>query len=154
MTRFTIISAIFLTGAFTTALANLHMPSQSAQCRFDDTQFDDKTREMVLSYYSFKSTLTATLELLAQGKICLGDAGNQVYEAALCHNPSYLKHLESCEQGTTPRERVARNLIGHLRSSAETNPAICVRIFALEIEFAELQRASPESCSTNHDAIH
>jgi hypothetical protein len=139
MTRFATISAIFLTGAFATLLVNLQTPSQSMG-RFDESQLNDKTQERIVSYYCFKSTLTTTLELLALGKTSLEEARNRVYESALHYHPGYLKHIAECERGTTSQERVARNLIGHVRSLEEKDPTLDVRVFALEIEFADMQR--------------
>jgi hypothetical protein len=140
MTRFSAITAIFLTGVFATTLVSLHTPSQPAISRVDESQFNDRTREMVISYYSFKSTLTSTLDLLTQGKIGLRDARNRVYESALQNHPEYLTHIAKSDGGATPLERVARNLIGHISSGEEMNPTLYVRVFALRIEFAELQR--------------
>jgi hypothetical protein len=145
MARFTTLSAIFLTGVFTTALANLHTPPQTVTRRLDESQLDDKTREMFVTYHCFKSTLTTTLELLAHGKIRLDDARNRVHESALRYHPAYLKRIESCERGATPQERVARNLIGHVSNLAERDLIIHVRVFALEIEFADLKRQASAS---------
>jgi hypothetical protein len=140
MTRFSTISAIFLAGSFATLLVILHTPSQPMKSEFDESQFNVTTQKMVVSYCSFKRTLTATLELLAQGKTSLEEARNRVYESALHYHPGYLEHIAKCERGTTPQERVARNLIGHVRSLEERNPTIYVRVSALEIEFADMQR--------------
>jgi hypothetical protein len=148
MTRFAAISAIFLTGAFATLLVNLHTPSEPLIGQYDESHCDERTRQKVVSYYLFKSTLTAVLNSLAQGTTSLKEARNQVYESALQYNPEYLRRLAICERGTTPQERVARNLIGHVCGLELTDPTICVRIFALEIEFAEMQQASTESRST------
>jgi hypothetical protein len=60
--------------------------------------------------------------------------------AARRNYPCYLNEIAHCEQGSTPQERVARNLIGHLRSHEEFDPILHLRVFALEIEFATLQR--------------
>jgi hypothetical protein len=140
MTRFSTITAIFLTGAFAALLVILHPPTPSVPVRADAGEFDDATRKMVVSYQCFKGTLTTMLELLAVGEIRLEDACDRVYESALCYNPTYLLRIADCEHGATPQERVARNLIGHLRSQCQENPAIRARIHPLELELAELQR--------------
>jgi hypothetical protein len=139
MTRFSTLSAIVLTGAFATLLANLHTP-QPVISRYDESQFDEKIQERIVCYCCFKSTLTTTLDLLAHGKISLEEARNRVCESALHYNPEYFKHIAAAERGTTPQEHVARNLIGHLKNREEMMPTLNVRIFALEIEFAEMQR--------------
>jgi hypothetical protein len=150
MTRFSTIAAVFLTGAFVTLLVSLLTPPHSAVIRADACEFDDATRERVVSYHCFKGTFSTALELLANGEIALEEARARVYESALCYNPGYLQHLADCERGATPQERVARNLIGHLRSRQAENPAIRARVHALELELAELRRrativASPKN---------
>jgi hypothetical protein len=140
MTRFSTITALFLTSAFATLLVSLQTPTQSVTIRADATEFDNATREKVVSYHCFKGTLTTTLELLARGEIGLEEARDRVYESALHCNPTYLLHLVNCERGASPQERVARNLIGHLRCQGQIDPATRARIHALERELAELQR--------------
>jgi hypothetical protein len=133
-----------LTGAFATLLVSLLTPTHSATIRVDACEFDDATRERVVSYHCFKGTLSTALDLLASGDIGLEEARARVYESALCYNPGYLQHLADCERGTTPQERVARNLIGHLRSRLQENPALCLRIQALELELVELRRRASD----------
>ncbi len=145
MMRFSTIAAIFLTGAFATLLVSLLTPSPSTNLRADATDFDDATRAKVVSYLCFKGSLTTALDLLARGDIRLEDARDQVYESALCYNPTYLLHIADCERGATPQERVARNLIGHLRCRQQESPAIRLRIHALEVELAELQRRASDA---------
>ena len=145
MTRFTTTTAIILTAAFATLLAHLHTPSEPVISRFDESQFDDKTQERIVCYHCFKGTLTTTLDLLANGKISLEDARNRIYESALHYNPDYLKQIAMSERGTTPQERVARNLIGHLKSQEERTPTLSARIFALQIELADMQRRADPS---------
>jgi hypothetical protein len=140
MTRFSTIAAVFLTGAFATLLVSLLTPTHATTIRVDAAEFDDATRERVVSYHCFKGSLSTALELLASGEIGLEEARNRVYESALNYNPGYLQHLADCERGKTPQERVARNLIGHLRSRQAGSSAIRARIHALELELAELQR--------------
>jgi hypothetical protein len=152
MTRFAIITAVLLTGAFASMLVMLLAPSQATISRYDEGRFDDKTREKVVSSFCFKSTLTTTLELLARGEIRLENARTQVYESALHYHPAYLKHIETSERGATARERVAHNLIGHLRIMDESDPALQARIFALEIELAELHGTVQSACGWLHDA--
>ena len=140
MTRYSTIAAVFLTGAFATLLVSLLTPTHSTIVRADACEFDDATRERVATYHCFKGAFTTALDLLATGEIRLDEASARVYESAVCFNPTYLHHLNDCERGTTPQERVARNLIGHLRCWQTENPAIRARIHALELELAELQR--------------
>jgi hypothetical protein len=148
MTRFATLAAVLLTGAFASLLVMLQTPPQARISRFDEGQFDDETRASVVFYFCFKSTLTTTLDLLARGEIRLEDARTRVYESALRYNPGYLKHIETSERGATARERVARNLIGHLRSVDESDPALQTRIFALEIEFAALHGKVQSACGS------
>lgn len=143
MTRFSTITAIFLTGAFATLLVNLNAPSQTPLLPFNESALSDETREMLIAYQSFKGTLSATLESLERGEIDLREARDRVYEMALHCNLRYLHHIANSERGSTPQERVARNLIGHLSVLRGSRPALAVRLRALDLELAALYPQEP-----------
>lgn len=138
MTRFSTISAIFLTGAFATLLLHMPVSHQPAVFRVDDTELDDKLRERTVTYHCFKSSLNDALHALQLGKISLREACQQVYEAGLRYNPRYIERLQTCESGATPHDRLARNLIGHIARSEDV-PNLLERVRALNAELAELE---------------
>ena len=86
------------------------------------TSFDDETTERVITYRCFKDTLESSLQALARGKISLAEATLRVQCAAGWFCPMYLDRIRIAEEGTTPNERVARNLLGHLYSQEELDP--------------------------------
>jgi hypothetical protein len=140
MLRFTITAGVVLIGVIATLPAYVPEEQPSPSSVVDESEFNDKTREMVVCYTCFKEALTTTIDLLQEDKITLREARDRVYETAQRHWPEYLVNLERVEQGTTHQERVARNLLGHLRSLAECDLTALPRVRAVEMELTEMIR--------------
>jgi hypothetical protein len=75
---------------------------------------------------------------LGKREINLKEAHARVCGAARRFQPDYLEHLTQVEPGATDAERVAHNLVGHLRSVEELEP----RARALEIELHAIRNES------------
>ncbi len=88
------------------------------------TDFSDETMAMIIKYRCFKDTLESALQALAQGKISLPEATVRVQYAANGFCPIYLDRIRVAEKGATPQERIARNLVGHIRSQEEANRSL------------------------------
>jgi hypothetical protein len=98
-----------------------------------------KTVEQWLAdYQSFKKSFNGSQNALAAGEITLTTACDQVIAAAGRYHPEYLTELPRFEIGYTDRERVARNLVGHLQDRAEDSPALAPRLRELEVELEDL----------------
>jgi hypothetical protein len=91
-----------------------------------------------VTYFCFKNTFDAVIVKLRQGDIQLKDACIQVEVAAHRWHPKYLGNLHHSEQGKSDRERITRNLIGHLRMSEDLYPGCPLRVQALEAQFRAL----------------
>jgi hypothetical protein len=98
------------------------------------TSFDRKTTELLIKYRCFKDTLESAVQALTQGEISLPEATARVHSAAECFCPIYLNRIRFAEKGATSKERIARNLVGHVRSRAEGDPSLTRRGQALRIE--------------------
>jgi hypothetical protein len=136
MTRFAATFAVLLTGALVTMVA-------ATQTRPADTPYLPDERgwqigDMLVSYLCFQSTMRSTVELLASGQLPLAAACDRIHDSALRHHPDYLKHIEISDPAPTVRERIARNLIGHLHSIDGIDDAPSARVRALELELAVL----------------
>jgi hypothetical protein len=147
MLRFSIFTAIFLTGAFATLIWNLQ-PDPSANIPTGAAPSAEEVQAMMTSYSCFKHTLVTTLHELIDGKIHLEAARNRVHDSAKLHFPDYLKHIEIAEHGSNHQTRIARNLIGHLRGIDNGSITLQHRVLALEVEFAALQHREMLSVGT------
>src|SRR4051812_37045633 len=99
-----------------------------------------KVQERLIAYRCFKPALEDALDALAKGRISLEAACARVADASRGFAPGYLHSLTRAEAGATELERVARNLLGHLKCSEEVNPRLAPRLRALEAELNELVR--------------
>lgn len=97
----------------------------------------EQVQEMVRSYRLFKITFQGTVESLRRHEIALRDAQARVAEASREYNPKYLRWLSIAEKGGTLTERVARNLIGHVRSLEKEHPTRPSPLPELEQELSE-----------------
>ena len=130
----TILTAVLIAGF--AAVKMSYIPTPAPLDWMDEQQF----RERVVNYQCFKQTLEETLISLGKGELNLKDAHARVCAAARRFQPDYLEHLTQVEPGTTDAERVAHNLVGHLRSVEWLEPRAC----ALEIELHEIRGESAQ----------
>lgn len=134
MTR-TILLVIVTSAAGLMTLHAMHRFAEPKQRdMIDVTEFDETTTEYMINYEQFKATLKSSLHDLAERKANLQEAAERVYRSAIMHSPIYLDRICVSEIGATHEERVARNLIGHLRDLEEVNPLIGERVTELDIE--------------------
>jgi hypothetical protein len=99
---------------------------------------DQVTRQKWLAYQRFKAVLEATLDYLAAGDIPLKEACRRVHQAAKFDCPTYIRVLPRTDWGKTIQERIARNLLAHVRDQARIHPRFRSRVAALETELQEL----------------
>jgi predicted small metal-binding protein len=76
-----------------------------------------EVRERFVRYRVFKDALESALADLAERKIALKEAQVRVSDAARDYQPEHFFYLRCWEQGDSDDERVARNLVGHIRES-------------------------------------
>ena len=137
MTRVSVFVIVMFTAGLVT-LSWIDEPEKTDEASAAVTQFDEQTMEMVVHYESFKSTLDSALADLEGRRINLSEATIRVYGAAKLHSPVYLDRIRHSDGGKTSEERVARNLIGHLRSFEEMKPRLRDRIEELDSELTAL----------------
>jgi hypothetical protein len=139
MTRFI---AIFLTLVAGTVRAfqfvNVQGENETLVDLSDAALQDKKVGELVVTYYTFKSALEANINDLTVGTITLRDARDNVAAAARRLHPGYFTHIGLSEEGTTDEERIARNLVGHVRSNEEVTPNPNSRLPLIEKELRAL----------------
>jgi hypothetical protein len=123
----TILTAVLIAGFATVTMSDA--PAPSPLYWMDEQEF----RERLVSYQCFKQILEETLISLGKGELNLKEAQARVCAAARRFYPDYFEHIAREEVGTTDAERVAHNLVGHLRSM-ELEP----RARALESELREM----------------
>jgi hypothetical protein len=128
----TILTAVLIAGFAAVKMSD--MPAPAPLNWMDEQEF----RERLVNYQCFKQTLEETLVSLGKGELNLKEAHARVCAAARRFQPDYLEHLTQVEPGTTDAERVAHNLVGHLRSVELLEP----RARALEIELHEIRDES------------
>lgn len=128
----TILTAVLIAGFVAVKMSD--MPAPAPLSWMEDQEF----RERVVNYQCFKQTLEETLVCLGTGELNLSEAHARVCATARRFQPDYLEHLTKVEPGTTDAERVAHNLVGHLRSVEKLKP----RARALEIELHKIRDES------------
>jgi hypothetical protein len=131
----TILTAVLIAGFVAMKMSD--MQASAPLIWLDDQDF----RERLVNYQCFKQTLEGTLASLGKGEFSLKEAHARVCAAARRFQPDYLEHLAEVEPGTTDAERVAHNLVGHIRSIQELEP----RARALEHELHEIHNESAAS---------
>ena len=136
MTRFALFAAVMFVAALATVTL-IEEPAPQKSCRVV-TQFDQETQELSIRYEHFKATLNGALNDLARNKGRLHDAVYGVRDASYVYCPIYVDRLQTAERGATPEERVARNLIGHLRDMEDADPRLAGRTAALVSELEAL----------------
>jgi hypothetical protein len=137
MLRFSTWTAVVLTGAFGTMIWGLQSIEQAQDTPQPPSA--ERVRELLATYGCFKHTLTVTLCSLENGELPLEEARVRIHDAALRYFPEYLEHIKESERETNEMDRIARNLIGHLRHD-EASITLQLRVLALEVEYAEIQR--------------
>lgn len=130
-----LLTAILIAGAVAVKMNDVRF--EAPQLWLDE---DRDVRELVFRYQSFKEIFDDTLENLGHGKIDLRTARTRVEAASRCYWPAHVEFLTFAENGSTSEERIARNLVEHLRSVQNLEPHLKPRVRELEIELAELLR--------------
>jgi hypothetical protein len=90
----------------------------------------------VAAYQRFHETLERAKRDLLGGS-SLRQAAETVYRAAIAHYPKFLEHLRTVELGDSDRERIARNLIGHIETGldyGEYPPDAAILVCQLQAE--------------------
>jgi hypothetical protein len=128
----TILTAMLIAGFAAVKMSGV--PAPAPLNWMDEQEF----RQRLVNYQCFKQTLEETLVSLGKREINLKEAHARVCGAARRFQPDYLEHLTQVEPGATDAERVAHNLVGHLRSVEELEP----RARALEIELHAIRNES------------
>jgi hypothetical protein len=83
---------------------------------------EQTVKDVLTQYRAFKATFEGTIESLRRREIDLKEAHTIVTEASNRHYPKYLKLLCFSDKGATVDARLARNLVGHIRSVEEYHP--------------------------------
>jgi hypothetical protein len=118
MNRYATFLAVVTLGTGFAALrtADEQLSSQEAVGLQAALSNDQKVMNLLTQYRAFKGTLDATLESLRHGRVHLKEALADVREASTRCYPKYLNKLAVSDKGATTDERLARNLIGHVRA--------------------------------------
>lgn len=107
--------------------------------------------DQIASYFCFERTRASVVDSLRSGQMRLADGCDRVHESALAYCPDYLTRIERTDPAPTLRERIARNLIGHVQSAQfeesgatpiltqREQAAISERVQALQRELAALR---------------
>ena len=128
--------AILLTTILAAGFVSLKMTEPAGEeCAWADAQ---KIQEKFASYKCFKETLEITVDELGKGEVRLSEARARVVEAAGRYHPQFFPNLVHAEPGKSDDERVAHNLVGHVRSLEDIDPNIRIHLPALEKELQEL----------------
>ena len=115
-------------------LCGLPESSELLQFAADDLY----ARQRYAQYRCFKEGFDEALTSLGAGRISLREAHGRVHSLAVHYHPEYLEHLSRAESGATVEIRMARNLVSHIDSQAESQPALATRMPSLNVELAEL----------------
>jgi hypothetical protein len=133
--------ATLLTGVLVAGFVSLKMTDTQTEVTGQEELW--RVQERLERYYQFKTAFEANLHALEFGTISLKEAQKRAEAAARENNPEYLCHLIHEERGKTDSERVAQNLVGHLRVDQDLKPERAGRLRALQVELAEFLRAAP-----------
>lgn len=132
-----LLTALLVAGAFALKWSNSSdAPATEAEAASSEAKRIDAYLD---GYASFKAVFEKNIEALEQREISLQSAVERILAAARRDFPRYLKRLELYEPGTTDAERVAHNLMGHLRGNAELKASLCERVCALELELVQIR---------------
>jgi len=139
MTKTTTCFAIILIAGF--AMLKLIDVQADAQDSLPEIVAQDrKVQDLSVNYYTFKRSFDATLISLAKGEVALADAMEHVDDIAMLYNPDYITHLQYSETGPATKERIARNLVGHIAAVEEVIPNPNSRLAHLKVELNEVLR--------------
>lgn len=133
MSRFLTVAAVMTIAGLATAQwidGSVRQPRNPGKV----VQFDCATIELTFHYQTFKDTLEAAVSDLAAGRVRLRKAACSVREMADLHCPTYLDRLKVVEPGASDEERIAHNLIGHLRDRGFVEPEMLDRAEEVECE--------------------
>lgn len=95
---------------------------------------DREIQERYVAYHAFKQSFDATVDELGKGNLRLRTACARIQGMADAYNATYLIHLPSAESGRTDSERIARNLVGHVRSWQDRKPDYRANLVRLQTE--------------------
>jgi hypothetical protein len=90
--------------------------------------------EEFVRYHCFKRAFEVTIDELANGELSLKRACARTHGLADAHHPNYIAFLSLAELGATDEERVARNLVAHVRACQEWKPTSRQPLPRLEAE--------------------
>jgi hypothetical protein len=128
--------AILLTTVLAAGFVGLKMmETPSGEFSWSDEQ---KLQEKLATYRCFKQTLETSVDELGKGEIRLREAHARVLEAARRFHPEFFAHLIRAEPGNSDEQRVAHNLVEHVRSVEEMDPNVRRQLPELEMELQEL----------------
>jgi len=133
MSRFLTVAAVMTVAGLVTAQwidDSVKQPRQTGRI----AQFDHETMKLTFHYQTFKDTLQSAVNDLAAGRVRLRQATHAVRAMADVHCPVYLDRLKLVEPGTSDDERIAHNLIGHLRDRGLVEPEMLERAERVECE--------------------
>src|SRR5690242_7248293 len=90
MTKFGSFSAVILTGAFGLVVGAMFYPWENSSAVISGkVKSDEEVTQEYVSYFCFKETWNATVNMLGEGEISLADACQRIESAAHSHNPSF-----------------------------------------------------------------
>ena len=98
----------------------------------------ETNQQNVQNYYAFKAQFSGILNELGAEKITLREANFRVESLARSLWPNYIANLSMSETGKTQQERMARNLVGHIKNFAEFGELPVSRGIAVEAELDEM----------------
>ncbi len=137
-----------LTAVLIAVFVAVKMSDTPAPGQLDWTD-EEVLRERLVNYRCFKRSFEETVESLGKGELNLKEAQARVCAAARRFHPDYLEHITHEEPGARDAERVAQNLVGHLRNRQEFQPRAC----ALEIELHELREEAARQSATEPGSV-
>ena len=138
--------ALFLTAALVAGFVSIRITGFCLSERPEGLD-EQKLNARIANYRCFKQTLVDSLEALESGHLSLREAQERIRATASRFHPIFLETLALSEPGPTEVERVAHNLVEHVRADQDMAPHLPARVRALEIELealvCEQQRAAP-----------
>lgn len=126
--------ALLLTSALIAGIAAVNLAGTPAADALKLVDDDRIVQQKVANYRCFKDVLEASLDGLRTRRISLAEAHTRVRSAAQRYRPEFLEMMISSDAGDTDDERLARNLIGHVRSEMAAKPGGARRVSELEAE--------------------
>lgn len=128
-------SAIALTSLLLTGVITVRMMDYQRDpfLQANEAQIEERLK----NYECFKQTFDDSLEALADAELSLKQAHAQVNAAARQFYPLYIQYLATVEPGRTDEDRVAHNLVGHIRAMIGKRPELAERVRVLDRELQQ-----------------